>query len=731
VRWALGVVGFTSMVGQVVLMRELVAVFYGNELVFGLILAAWMMWVAVGSWGLGRWLSRRGIGAGALASGAILTAAILPLQIAMLRAVREWLGITPGAFADFGQMVRAILFILAPLCISLGAQFTLGAGLVAAGKDEEGQSIGAAYAAESLGAVLGGALFSFVLVFVLNPFQIAFGLAALNLATAAIVVWRELRQMPRIGLLALAAITFIAAWPLGGHLHQTTLARQWPGLIATADTRYGRLVVTGQGEQRVFFENGLLMFETESTFGEEVAHLPLLMHPAPSRVLLLGGGVGGVLREALKHPLDDIVYVELDPDIIRVAASTLPVEEASALVDERVRLIAGDGRRFVDTTGETFDVVIVDLPEPSTGQLNRFYTREFFVHVGRILAPGGILSIGLPSAENYWNPEMARRNASVFRTLHDVFPYVVATPGDHNFFLASNEPLPEDADPLIERFAARGIETQWVQAPYLEWLFTTERFAMTRALLERDPDARINRDLVPICYYYDFTLWLTMFGAEFRGVFEAAELLHLWWLLPPLLIVAFVLRRRPRPAVASMIGSVGFAMMSLEIVLLLTFQALNGYVYYAVGLVATAFMGGLALGAALARAIAHGRVRVALMGALAGITLYAGALPLILIAGLPFPNLSFAALALVAGSLGGFAFALAARLAANLPGADAAAVAGLLYGSDLIGGCVGAVLTSVFIVPLFGIPQTCWATAAIGLAGLILCTGVQAPRKHL
>jgi spermidine synthase len=731
IRWALGVVGFTSMVGQLVLMRELVAVFYGNELVFGLILAAWMMWVAVGSWGLGRWVTRRGLGAGALAASAVLAAVILPLQIAMIRAVRDWLGITPGAFADFGQMVQAILVILAPLCLSLGCQFTLGAALVAMQRDEEGRSVGVAYTAESLGAVLGGALFSFALVFLLDPFQIALGLSALNLATAAIVGRGAQRRILWAGLLALAALTLVAAWPLGSYFHQATLARQWPNLIATVDTRYGRLVVTQQGEQSVFYENGLLMFETQGTFDEEVAHLPLLMHPAPSRVLLLGGGVSGVLREALKHPVDEIVYVELDPAIIQVAASVLPPEEAAALTDPRVRLVSGDGRRFVDTTGETFDVVIVDLPEPSTGQINRFYTREFFARAERILAPGGVFSIGLPSGENYWNPEMARRNASVFRTLHDVFPYVVVTPGDHNFYLASDAPLPEGAAPLVERFVARGIETQWVQPPYLEWLFTTGRYTMTRGLLESETGARLNDDLMPICYYYDFTVWLTMFGTGFRGVFETAELLHLWWLLPPLLIAALVLRRRPRPAVASMIGWAGFAMMSLEIVLLFTFQALHGYVYYAVGLIVTAFMGGLALGAALAQRIGQARVRPALLGVLAGIALYAGLLPLAFRISLPAPHLTFSILALLAGSLGGLTFALAARLAARLPGAEASAVAGLLYGSDLVGGCIGALLTSVFIVPLFGIPQTCWATASVGLISLILCTGLPTPGKRM
>lgn len=726
VRVALATVGLSSTVGQIVLMRELVAVFYGNELVFGLILAVWMVWVAVGSWGLGRMAVRQGWDARAFAGMAALTAGLLPVQIALTRSARAWLGVMPGAFAGFGQMVWAILLILAPLCILLGTQFTLGAALLAGDSARQDRSIGAAYAIESGGATLGGAAFSFLLVSVLNPFQIALGLAALNLTMATVVGYRALGRVLRGGLVALAALVLVLAWPLGDILHSETLARQWPGLVLTADTRYGRLVVVRRGEQRIFYENGVLLFETESTFAEEVAHLPLLAHESPSRVLLLGGGVSGVLREILKHPVEEVLYVELDPHMIEVTTQTLSPDEAALLDDPRVRLVYGDGRRLMNHISGTLDVVIVDLPEPSTGQINRFYTREFFVSVRDVLSPGGVLSLGLPSAENYWSPELARRNASVFKTMHDVFPYIVVTPGEHDFYLASTEPVPDRAATLIARMDDRGIETRWVQAPYLEWLFSTDRFAQARARLEAETAPRLNRDLIPICYFYDMALWLTLFGSGLSRVFDTAALIHLWWLLLPLLAGVLILRGKPQVALASAMGLVGFAMMSLEIVLLLAFQALYGYVYYAVGLVITAFMGGLALGAALANLIGATNTRRALLGVLAGTALFAALLPFLFEARLPVAHLGYAVLALVASAMGGLAFALLARLLTGLPGVDTSSIAGLLYGADLVGGCVGAVASGVFLVPVFGISQTCWAVAVIGLAGLLLSTSVSA-----
>jgi hypothetical protein len=148
----------------------------------------------------------------------------------------------------------------------------------------------------------------------------------------------------------------------------------------------------------------------------------------------------------------------------------------------------------------------------------------------------------LPSAENYWSPELAYRNASVFLTVSNVFHYVVVTPGEHNFFLASSEPLPVGAASLTERLVERTIDTRWVKAPYLEWLFATDRFEKVRARLEAETGVRLNYDLAPICFFFDMALWLTLFGTGLRDVFEATTVAQLMWVLPILLVAAVALR---------------------------------------------------------------------------------------------------------------------------------------------------------------------------------------------
>jgi spermidine synthase len=199
------------------------------------------------------------------------------------------------------------------------------------------------------------------------------------------------------------------------------------------------------------------------------------------------------------------------------------------------------------------------------------------------------------------------------------------------------------------------------------------------------------------------------------------------------------------------IAGIGLAQMMLEVVVLFAFQVLHGTVYAEVSLIVTAFMAGLAVGGAisnqlLARRFPHpgsplsGRVmRIAhwvfrspyairnthdaLIAVQVAIIIYSGLLPLILLLPIPAPTLVFPLLALLAGCLTGMAFPLAVALVQPSPavaGGNAGRVAGMLYGADLVGGCLGAILSAVFFVPVLGIPQTCAVVALVGLAGLLV-----------
>ncbi len=712
-RVSLLVLGFTTTVAQVLLIRELVAVFYGNELVLGLILAAWLAWGALGAGLAGRYgTSLRSVPDYKWLAGGLALLGLLPgLQMLLVRAARGLLRVPPGALVEFGPMVGTVVLAVAPVCILAGVLFPLLARRLA----ETGRPAGQAYLWECAGAAIGGALFSFVLIRYLDPFQTAALILAADLSAALLVASRlpaTRFRLPAIGSL-LTATGFLLTAPL---LHRATLRWQWSDLAFAADSPYGRIVIQARDSQRIFYENGLLMFETQGTRPEEVVYPPLLAHPDPREVLLVGGAVAGNLREALRHPVAHVTVVEPDPLLLRAARLHLPPGEAAILDDPRVTVALTDGRRFIQTARQTFDVVILDLPEPSTGALNRFYTEEFFQEVRAVLNPGGVLALGLPAAENYWSPELARRNGSVYHTLRAVFPYVLALPGDTTYFLASADPL--EADPTLwgRRLAERGIAPRWVTAAYIRYLFTTDRFAQVREALEGTAGVRLNRDLTPICYYYDLALWLSRFTPRLRGFFERTDVLRLGWVALALAVPVGLARWRRRWAVPTAVGGAGLAGMMLEVVVLLAFQVRYGSLYAQVSLMVTAYMVGMVLGSRWGASRRWGpptarRALLALMGALA---LGAAALPVLLQRPLPAPV--FPVLALLAGGWGGAVFPLALQAERG----DVGRAVGRLYGADLAGGCLGALLGGTVFIPLLGIPQTCGVVALVGLAGWLM-----------
>ena len=229
-----------------------------------------------------------------------------------------------------------------------------------------------------------------------------------------------------------------------------------------------------------------------------------------------------------------------------------------------------------------YDVVIADVPDPSTWQLNRFYTREFFQEVRRILAPGGVLSFSLGSYENYLSPELARLLGVAQRTLQSCYANVLMLPGGRIFFLASDGPLTAE---VADRLETARIAARVVNRGYLKGTLTPDRMAdLQRAV---SADAPMNEDFSPVLYYCHLRYWMSQFRVRF-GLFEGLLAVGL---------LAYLVRLRPVP-LAVFCG--GFAASALEVVLLLACQVLFGSLYQQVGLIVTVFMLGLVIGAMIA-----------------------------------------------------------------------------------------------------------------------------------
>lgn len=154
-------------------------------------------------------------------------------------------------------------------------------------------------------------------------------------------------------------------------------------------------------------------------YHEMLVHLPLLTHPRPRRVLIIGGGDGGALREALKHPLDHVTMVDIDGDVIAVSRRYLPQISAGAFDDPRAAVRVEDGIAFVQTTGERFDCVVVDSTDPK-GPGMALFTQAFYAACARVLTDDGVLAV--QSGSLLYQQSLG---AQVRGALESLFPVVV------------------------------------------------------------------------------------------------------------------------------------------------------------------------------------------------------------------------------------------------------------------------------------------------------------------
>ena len=697
--------GFMAASFQVFLLREFAAEFSGNELTFGLFLGSWLLWGGLGS------LVRPEAGAGPAGSArlAVLFSAAVILffaGLAVLRVSHKLLGLLPAEQTGLGPALGFALLVGLLIGFPLGHAFVLNAGLL-------GGDVASVYVRESAGAAAAGLLVHFLLVPNLSNWE---GGAVVG-AFSALAVLAALRPKRRAVAVPAAAVLLAAAVA-----RMDLPSQRWAWrplrLVEAEDARFGRLQVVRNEEQVTFFDNGLAAFShPDAGAAEDAVHFALLQRQGDRRVLLVGGGIGGGAAEALKHPGVRADLVELDPALIGLARRHLSADSLAVLGDARLRLFHSDGRTFLRRAGERYDAILLNLPEPATAQINRYYTRQFFLEVRGRLAPDGVFGFVVPSAENYISADLEQLLSSLAATLRGAFSTVLAVPGSTCVFLASEGPLSLDPGRLSEAAVRAGLETRFVSPAMLPFRLDPDRVAYLEGKLA-SPRARINRDLVPVCYYFDALLWAGQFPGPAAGLLRSAGRAGPFWLLDaPLAALALGLAalawRGRRSAARHLVpvAVMGLTTIVVEIAVFIAFQARFGFVYGRIPLLVALFMSGMALGSLASRRRRRpGRADLP--------AVQAGFVVLLLAAGgalsgaggeiVPF------ALLFGFGALGGWLFVSANR---RLLGETSHP--GLAYGVDLLASFAGVVLASALLIPLFGIPAVLLRLTLLNALGLL------------
>jgi len=201
-------------------------------------------------------------------------------------------------------------------------------------------------------------------------------------------------------------------------------------ILHEIDTEHQNLIIfENKFWGKVLILDGVFQLTTrdEHIYHEMMAHIPLIAQNNPRKILVIGGGDGGVLREVLKHPgVEAATLVEIDQNVIETSVKYYPEIGEQAFQDKRANVVIADGVKFVAETKEKFDAIIVDSSEP-IGPSAVLHSKEFFADCKNALAPEGIFvtQTGLPFHAPSQLEETTKALASLYES---VSPYTGTQP---------------------------------------------------------------------------------------------------------------------------------------------------------------------------------------------------------------------------------------------------------------------------------------------------------------
>jgi spermidine synthase len=515
--WGTAVAGLSSLTLEVAWSRAIVIASGANTYSFTVMLATFLLGIAIGSWMVRSRSPRRfdvPIEFGTVLALIGLASFVAGTLLPRLAEIALWLNMTVlGGVAGIRvdtTFALSFLVMIVP-CVLMGIAFPLAGEARARLGPSIGPSVGDLVGLNTLGAIAGALLSGFVFLPELglqrttqlaSAVYLGYGLVVLS---AAMAVARPRWRAPAWAAAALALplalglalalprwdVQRLSAVPNNDHSLLLTdegeldfdLAMSRTKLLYVRDGRGSTVSVIEAGGVRALMINSkVVATDHVSDMQHEylLGHLPVLLHPEPRRAAVIGLGAGLTLGGVVAHPsLEEIVVVEIEP-AVKGGAQLFADLHDDALADPRVELVWQDGRNYLQTTRRTFDVITADPIHPWAQGAAYLYTTEYYALVAAHLAPGGIACQWLPLAE------LSREDLqSVVASFLENFEYATLWQATGDVLLiGSSSPVRVDVDRLAERLHSPKVARQLARAGLDEPLTLLTELAMDRAGME-------------------------------------------------------------------------------------------------------------------------------------------------------------------------------------------------------------------------------------------------------
>ncbi len=700
--------GLFSVAGQVLLLRELISAFGGNELVIGVGLFGWMLAVALGAWTGGR-----GERTESVIVLLVFASLLLLAEVALIRFLPGWLTGSPGMTVAVGWVLILSATLSMPVAWFSGRLFSAISrhGWTAA------RGVSNAYLWEGLGSFAGGLAVTALVGTILSSLGAAIALGA-AVVGASIIVQMGHNRTGRWMAVIMAILLAILSDPIADSVERELDRSRWAPfeVLSSFDTPYGhQAILKREGLQVLATDNHIEGAIAAGSTAENLLLGGLLYVPGAYNIVWLGRAETGLMQLAERLGRADIIAVDPRARLTHKLNNTITLQGTAIRIDN-------DPLRFMKHSqllGRA-DLIMIDLGQPSSYFQARLATSGFLAPAYARLRDSGVAVMAVPyDTDRYISSESEQALKAIWGAWTQVFPHHWGWPGETTLLFGSPQPLDTlTAMTLVERLDALAYQTQFLRPEVLLDRLGPMKVERLGSVLAGNDDANSLKKPGLLTSHLIYESRTTAGGRTLSWLLK-----HWWWLLLPgvAMLVWMVLtgaRRDPYSLTRLLLIVGGFASLSLELVSLYLYQSVAGSLYSEMGVLFGAFMLGLAAGAALGRRTDSGGAVVSslTLGLLATLALWLSYGTVV--GGLLIYHVLFLfTIAAAAGSL----FVGATHL---FYGDAFAANYGSSYAWEIAGSAVAALLTMPILLPLIGLDGLLAVNALMLAGGLVLTVRV-------
>ncbi len=691
------VVGFSGIVAQILLLRELLIISEGNELVISVVMSNWFLVQAIGAKITPKILAKT-TSSILLKVYTILFMLFLSSSIFMIRDIKYIFNFLVGQPIDFFSLVMISFFVLLPIGFFHGGLFVVLSEILWF-NNKDNYAINKTYFYELLGTCFGGILLPLVLLQNFGTYEIIFISNTIFCAVLFLCV-----KPKSYLILSFFIINFCLIFISNKIDYRLSEKFYNQKILTIKNSVYNNIVVAQNQNQKTFFTNGktaiVSPIESDIFYEELSFYSKSLIERYRANVAVIGFGLGrgGFLEKLDDERIYKIDFVEKDKKLLK-----LYFDIEGKLKNPKINIINSDVVKWLKDTKTVYDIIIFNTEYPKNLYSNRYFTKEIFFLVKDKLAKDGTFIIIYPGNRNYLSNELKLLNKSLYVTLKDLWDNIFVLPGDMtNIYFVSMQD--KDFMKIITQKSLKN-NTTIINEKYLKYKFDKDKIEWFKKQVE-DVSVKINTNYTLSGMFYGLKYWNLLYFPYVLKVYTILEKIDfgkMYFILFFMIILLFI--SKTRKLSENNIFVYKYTIFSTGIagfigLLLVTFfiQIIKGYIYHYISLLLTIFFIGSLMSSWLVKKYFRERIII-----------FVDTFVLVIFILFLFINLEEKSviylywLSFVIGFVYGLEFNLIAKKLSKIKGVKIENISADLNYYDLLGGVTGGIFIIGFLLPVKGI----------------------------